>query len=264
MTTNRPMAVVGVFTEQSDAQQAIAELQRAGFQDDQIGVAARHVAEPVATEISDLRHDPRGDNYAAEGAVTGIAAGAGLGALAGLAILAGVLPPIGPAIAGGTLAVVLSTAAAGAAAVGLAGALAGLGVSHDEAHFYESEFQAGRVVVAVTARGREAEASEIIKRFGGYDMSDQFAEAESAPPVTPGTMSAVETRTPVAMPMEPGVPANVNLAGEVIGPVGGREVDVPVRTDDLAGGDESVSRRSTIRVPIQSKDVGPRSPHRNT
>lgn len=259
MTTDRPMAVIAVFADQHDAQQAIMELQRAGFQDDQIGVAARHVAEPVSTEIQDLRHDPRGDNYAAEGAVTGIAAGAGLGAIAGLAILAGLLPPIGPAIAGGTLAVVLSTAAAGAAAVGLAGALAGLGVSHEEASYYESEFHAGRIVVAVTARGRELEAREIMKRYGGYDMSDQVNSPEEFAARGTASMSAAETGTPVAMPMEPGVPAQVNLAGESIASPAAQQHNIPVRSEDLVTDSTSEPRRSTVRVPIQAEDVEPRS-----
>jgi hypothetical protein len=59
------------------------------------------------------------DTHAAEGAVTGVAAGAGVGALWGLGILAGVLAAIGPAIAGGTLAAILSSAAAGAAMAGV-------------------------------------------------------------------------------------------------------------------------------------------------
>jgi hypothetical protein len=255
MTPDRPIAVVGVFTDPVDAQHAITELQHAGFPDDQIGVAARHVAEPMTTGVRDLRHDDstnNPNNYALQGAATGVAAGAGLGTLAGLAILAGLLPPIGPAIAGGTLAVVLSTAAAGAAAVGLAGALAGLGVSHEAASFYESEFQAGRVVVAVTAPGRDAEAMQIIKRFNGYDMSDQFSMAQDAsqPPS-------------VAMPMEPGVPANVNLAGEAISPVASRNVEVPVRSEDLVGEEAPSARRSTIRVPVPSEDVKLRSAHPN-
>ena len=53
--------------------------------------------------------------HAKEGAIAGVAAGAGVGALWGLGILAGVLPGIGTAIAGGTLAAILSSAAAGAA-----------------------------------------------------------------------------------------------------------------------------------------------------
>jgi hypothetical protein len=250
MRTARSLAVVGVFQDAAHAQQAILELQRIGIPDDQIGVAARHTLEPYTTEVRDLRHDLRpSETHVAQGAVTGIAAGAGLGALAGLAIVAGMLPPIGPAIAGGTLAVILSSAAAGAAAMGLAGALAGMGVDKEEAEFYESEFEAGRVVVAVTAPGREDEAHAIIKRFGGYDMADQVAAQQVFPPVSPGTLSAAETDTPVAMPMEPGVPANIHLSGEPIEPHHAAPLDVPVRAEDLVGEPKTAPPHSTVHVP---------------
>jgi hypothetical protein len=237
METKYPLAVIGVFRDPQDAQQAILELQHAGFASEQIGVAARNVAEPMTSEIRDLRYD-KDENLVAEGAT----AGAGLGALAGLAILSGVLPPIGPAIAGGTLAVILSSAAAGAAAMGVAGALAGMGATHEEAHFYESEFHQGRVVVAVTAGERFGEARAILRRFGGYEMSDQ-AELEDRPAASAGTISAAETDTPVAMPMEPGVPARVNLH------------DIPVRSEDLAGAPSSGERRSTVHVPVNESQV---------
>jgi hypothetical protein len=242
METNHSLAVIGVFSDPQDAQQAILELQRAGFTSEQIGVAARNVSEPLTTEVRDLRHEP-GENYAAEGALTGVAAGAGLGALTGLAMLSGLLPPIGPAIAGGTLAVILSSAAAGAAAMGIAGALAGLGVTHEEAQFYESEFHQGRIVVAVTPGNRRSEARAILRRFGGYEMSDQ-AETNERQPASPATISAGETHTPVAMPMEPGVPAP-NLHRE--------DIEVPVRSEDLVGEPSAGERRSTVHVPVNER-----------
>lgn len=256
MRTARSLAVVGVFQDAADAQQAILELQRIGIPDDQIGVAARHTAEPYTTEVRDLRHEHHaGETHVAQGAVTGIAAGAGLGALAGLAIVAGMLPPIGPAIAGGTLAVILSSAAAGAAAMGLAGALAGMGVDREAAEFYESEFEAGRIVLAVTAPGREDEARAVIKRFGGYDMADQAAAQHVFPPVSPGTISAAETDTPVAMPMEPGVPANVHLSGEPVEPRHATPLDVPIRAEDLVGEPKPPAQHATVHVPVSSPDV---------
>jgi hypothetical protein len=245
MEANHPLAVIGVFNDSQDAQQAILELQRAGFSSEQIGVAARNVAEPLTTEVQDLRRESH-ESFVAEGAVTGVAAGAGLGALTGLAILSGVLPPIGPAIAAGTLTVILSSAAAGAAAMGIAGALAGMGVGHEEAEFYETEFHQGRIVVAVTAGQRDQEARAILRRFGAYDMADQAATSER-PPASAATFSAGETHTPVAMPMEPGVPAQVNLHGEPL--------EVPVLSEDLAGDDPAHARRSTINVPVREGQV---------
>lgn len=165
-TVSTRQVAVGVFTEPTQAQQAIAELKRNGFTDNEIGVMSRH----DETQIRGETTVDDGGTKAEEGAMAGLAAGAGVGALWGLGILAGVIPGIGPAIAGGTLGVLLSSAAAGAATAGLAGALIGMGIPDEEAGYYEDEFKSGRTVV--TVRGaRHAEASAILNRFGGYDYS---------------------------------------------------------------------------------------------
>jgi len=166
MAMQQDRAVVGVFSDASKAQQAVQALRNAGFTEHQIGVIGRDTRHTTTDAGDDTR-----ESYAAEGAATGVAAGAGIGALWGLGILAGVMPVIGPAIAGGALAAVLSSAAAGAAAAGLAGALVGMGIPKDEAEYYEIEFQAGRTIVTVRAPGRETEARGILQRFGAYDRS---------------------------------------------------------------------------------------------
>jgi len=141
--------VVGVFSDHEQAERAIDELRRSGFRDDQIGVAGRRTEVAVAEKTTEGE-----DTHAGTGAIAGVVAGAGLGALAGLGILAGVIPVIGPAIAGGTLGVILSNAAGGAAVAGLAGALIGAGIPEKEAEYYNREFEAGRMIVTVTADGR--------------------------------------------------------------------------------------------------------------
>lgn len=162
--------VVGVFDDRLQADRAIDELRRAGFSDDQIGVAMRYdadsgtmgdAAEPADTD----------DTQAGTGAVAGILGGLGLGALAGLGVLSGMIPVIGPAIAGGTLGVILSNAAVGAGVGGLVGALAGAGIPEDEAQYYQGEFESGRVIVTVRPDGRADEARAVMNQFGAYDMS---------------------------------------------------------------------------------------------
>ena len=154
--------VVGVFEDQAKAQQAIAELRRAGYTEDQIGVVSRHRDE-AATAGSGTKVE--------EGAAAGLATGAGIGALWGLGILSNVLPGIGPAIFGGTLGVILSSAAAGAAAAGIGGALAGLGISDDDAKYYEGEFKSGRTIVTVHGGPKAGQARTLITQYGGYDRS---------------------------------------------------------------------------------------------
>lgn len=159
MATNRRGTVVNVFKDHDEARSAVSELRDKGFSAEEVGVVGR--LENGTTAASN-------ESYAAEGAATGIAAGAGAGALWGLGIVAGVMPVLGPAIAGGTLAAILTSAAAGAAAAGVTGTLVGLGIPREEADYYESEVRGGRFLVTVSATGREAEASEIMHRHGGY------------------------------------------------------------------------------------------------
>ena len=56
---------------------------------------------------------------------------------------------------------------------GILDALAGLGLSQDEANYYNSEFMAGRTVVTVNAPDRQQEAYDILKRNGAYDWSSR-------------------------------------------------------------------------------------------
>lgn len=184
MAINSSTTVVGVFDNQDRAQNAVQELKRRGFTETQIGVAGRHYDAGTAG-TRDLA-DESDDTYAGEGAAAGLATGAGVGALWGLGILAGALPAIGPAIAGGTLAAILSSAAAGAAAAGLAGALVGMGISKEEADYYDSEFRSGRTIVTVNAPGREAEARQVLESMGGYDASRRDMSAATGDTRTRG------------------------------------------------------------------------------
>jgi hypothetical protein len=168
MTAQDRQSVVNIFTTKEEARNAISELLSRGFTAQQIGFAYG------AGEHDGLRP---GETYGSEGAVAGLATGAGVGALWGLGIAAGVLPVIGPAIAGGTLAAILGSAAAGAAAVGYVGTMIGMGIPKEDAEFYETELQSNRVVVIVTAPGREVEVADVLARHGGFARgSSVFAD----------------------------------------------------------------------------------------
>src|SRR5438067_7186293 len=135
--------IVGVFEDRQQADRAVDELRRAGFRNDQIGVAFRHdEGEFSTTDTGDTADETR----AGTGAATGALAGLVLGALAGIGVLTGVIPVIGPAIAAGTLGVILDNAAAGACIGGLVGALVGSGIPEHEAEYYQGEFEAGRTI----------------------------------------------------------------------------------------------------------------------
>jgi hypothetical protein len=170
MAIAKHSTIVGVFENHGQAQKAVSELKRRGFTESQIGVAGRNYeADDATRKLADP--DGTDHSYATQGATAGLATGAGVGALWGLGILAGVLPAIGPAIAGGTLMAMLSSAAAGAATAGLAGGLIGMGMSKDEADYYETEYQTGRTIVTVDARERQSEARQLFDALGGYDIA---------------------------------------------------------------------------------------------
>jgi len=156
--------VVGVFEHRDDAERAIEELHRAGFTDQQIGFIMRDGDKSVTHDVSTT-----GESQAGEGAVGGMLAGAGIGGL--IAAAASLLVPgFGPVLAGGILAATLGGAAIGAAAGGILGALVGMGVPEEEARYYETEFQSGRMLVTVRADGRFDEARDILYRSGAYDV----------------------------------------------------------------------------------------------
>jgi len=126
MTTVQQL-VVGVFRDRAQAEQAVDELLRAGFDNRQI-------------------------RFAAQGASTG-----------------GVLEKIKSVFTGqDTL------------ASGIYDELTSLGVSPEDARYYQSEFEAGHSIVAVMGTGRMQDAAAILARYGGYSAAHQHS-AQSAP-----------------------------------------------------------------------------------
>ena len=188
MATNTQGTVVGVFSDQMQARQAVNDVQRAGFRDDQIGFAVRD--QTGAGTARDTA--PGGTTKAGEGAATGVVAGGILGGILGAAG-ALLIPGIGPVIAGGILAATLGGAAVGAAAGGLLGALTGMGIPEEEARFYENEFQAGRTIVTVQAGNRQQEALDILRRNGAYNATTRPTQTGAFTPGTMGTTSTTST-----------------------------------------------------------------------
>ena len=72
--------IVGVFEDRQQADRAVDELRRAGFRDDQIGVAMRHDERELGGKDVAGSTD---ESHAGAGTVTGAMAGLGLGAARG-------------------------------------------------------------------------------------------------------------------------------------------------------------------------------------
>jgi len=232
--------VVGVFEDRQQADKAVSDLLKAGFRQDQIGVAMRHESEGVAGQSTS---GDTGDSHAGEGAIAGVLTGLGLGALAGLGVLSGVIPVVGPAIAAGTLGIIVSNAAVGAGVAGLVGALVGAGIPEHEAKYYHEEFEAGRTIVTVSANGRADEARAILQRFGAYDMSTRGTSATT----TAASARATGTSTR----------ATTGRAGDTIEVKEERlrAEKHPVETGEVTVRKEVHTETKTLEVPVQREEV---------
>jgi hypothetical protein len=152
-----PDVVVGIFIDRGSAQQAIVELLKKGFREDQIGmISPGEQATPAETTASEMAH--------ATG--LGAASGVGIGTAWALAVVSGALPPIGPMVAGGALASILVGAAGGGACGAAIGALVETGLSESTAAHYENELRSGKTLVLVHADHQYSQAAEILIRLG--------------------------------------------------------------------------------------------------
>lgn len=161
MSHSNDTHIIAAFASRADAEAAINDLRHADFRDDQIGLLAR-------SDLNRAQVDVDGSESVGEGIAAGAVTGGALGAAAGLAVLAGLIPGIGPAIAGGMLASVVSSATLGAAAGGVIGGLIGMGLSEDDARYYEGEVKMGRTIVTVRPEGHALEARDILFRHHAY------------------------------------------------------------------------------------------------
>ena len=177
MESRERSTVVGVFEDRDRAERAIEDLGRAGFGHDQLGFVARRAEEraheagnPLATDPLSLYAETgsRAEEREIGGALTGGAVGGLLGAAAALLI-----PGVGPVAAAGILGTALGGTALGATAGGLLGALQGMGISEEDARYYEGEFQAGRSIVTVRPGDRHEEAADVLRRHGAYDAASR-------------------------------------------------------------------------------------------
>lgn len=159
MGPKQEQTVIGVFNNAGDARLAIQDLRSASFSDKKIGLLTHDKeGDPDVKSFKDME-----GNRAGTGAVVGAVAGASGGTLWALGIAAGVLPAIGPIMAGGILAAIAASAAGAAAAGIIVGSLIGLGVSDEDAAYYDEEFRKGRTIVVVQSDDRADLASTILR-----------------------------------------------------------------------------------------------------
>jgi hypothetical protein len=158
---NQGHTIATVFETRCQAGGAIDTLWHAGFQRDQIGMAAPGMpTEEATTPTGEM--EKSGARGAVAGSLTGGTVGAILGGLA-----AGLIPGIGQVLAGGVLAGVVTGAAAGAAGGTYLGPFFALGFSEDDARAYEQHLRAGRTIVTVKTDHGDDQVLTIVKSHGG-------------------------------------------------------------------------------------------------
>ena len=158
MATN----VVGMFEHALEAEDAIGELQSAGFERDHISIVAQDASANTPAASGSM-------NVATAGAEAGAIIGGIAGLVVGLGAMA--IPGIGPLIAAGPLAAALASAGVGAVGGGLIGALAGMNIPESDANYYAEGIRAGRALVVVRTDDAHAEqAREILDRQGALTV----------------------------------------------------------------------------------------------
>ncbi len=137
--------VIGVYETGKQAQTAVVDLQRKGYNIEQISIVAKNTEglEPNGDQVKPKETD-------------GIIAGATAGGIIGLAgffvgMSALALPGIGPILAAGPLLLTLGGAVTGAAtkAGGLTGALQEIGLDEEEARRYEEDVKKGKILIVI-------------------------------------------------------------------------------------------------------------------
>lgn len=173
--------VVGFYDDVSQARRAVKDLDKAGFNRNEINFVANATAEedkyrPYFNEEGGYREDYDGDLTPGEGASAGAGIGATIGGLGGLLMGLGLLavPGVGPALAAGPIASTLVGAGIGAAAGGLAGALVNAGVPEKQAQLYAEGVRRGGSLVSLTVDDAKAdEAERILSSHNPVDIDER-------------------------------------------------------------------------------------------
>ena len=165
--------ITGMFRTRADAERAVADLQDLGYTQNDISVMmndqthAREFAADTGTK-------------AAEGAGVGAGIGGTLGAIiaavtatgsvAAVAATGGLAAPL----VAGPLAAALAGAGAGGLGGGLIGGLVGAGIPNDRATQYETDLNAGGILVGVHASGvNAAQVQRVLMSEGAVDVQGQ-------------------------------------------------------------------------------------------
>ncbi len=161
-------AAFGIYTQRSDAENAVDALRQAGFRSTDISVLL-----PENEGTKDFAHEKhtKAPEGAVTGAGTGVVVGGALGWLVGIGALA--IPGLGPFIAAGPIMAALAGAGVGGTVGGLTGALVGMGIPEYEAKRYEGRVKQGGILFSVHCDDSNwtKKAKQILEHTGAQDVS---------------------------------------------------------------------------------------------
>jgi hypothetical protein len=161
--------VAAAFSSVREAELAAMDLERIGVPRESISVIAGNDAQRHDEYIAKAKESSVSTEAAAASSAS---FGGGMGIVATLAALA--IPGVGPILALGPLMTIVAGLGVGAAAGGLIGALKHMGVSHEDAPFYEEAVRRGAVMVtADVSEPLEEQASGIMRSHGARDLKDE-------------------------------------------------------------------------------------------
>jgi hypothetical protein len=153
--SGKKVAVFGIYTTRSGAENAADSLMNAGFPSSDISVLLpESLGGPKEMGTEKSTKAPEGT---AVGVTTGGVIGGTLGVLAGVGLLA--IPGLGPFIAAGPIMAGLAGLGVGGTVGGLTGALIGAGIPEFEAKRYAGRLQKGGILLSV-----HCDTSDEIKR----------------------------------------------------------------------------------------------------
>lgn len=170
--------VIGVFSNESEAERAVRALRDSGFTEQEISLIAKDRGQGKTgggrggggtgkdTQTS-MRQDNIGD---------GVTSGAAWGGLAGLALGAGAIaiPGLGPIVAAGPIAAALTGAATG----GLAGGLLDWGIPETRGRQLQEEVRQGKILAVLRCSDSKVDrASTILRENGARDVESHSATA---------------------------------------------------------------------------------------
>lgn len=145
--------------------------------------------------------------------------------------------------------------------------LVDLGVPQNDASYYQSEFEAGRSIVAVLAGGRVQDATSIMTRYGGYGASRGSAQTgdygtTASTSDTEGEQRLKLREEQLRVQKQPVETGEARLRKDVVSeqqsmdvPVTHEEVYVERRPGSGQPSDQPIGESESYRVPVREEQV---------